>query len=102
MLNHRAARRFASAISSRPIESLEDRRLFAAGDLDPSFGLAGQASFTLEGFAHSELTVVDVANGRTVLGGSVDPDGDGPAAARVALAVLDGGGNPVKSFSGDG
>jgi uncharacterized delta-60 repeat protein len=84
----------------RPVESLENRVLFAAGDLDASFGLGGVASVNVAGF-NAGLTKIDVANGRTFLGGYAynAPDASD---SRVVLAVLDSAGRPVTSFSGDG
>ena len=64
------------------VEPLEARRLFAAGNLDPSFGLNGTAY--VGGF---EVKGVDERNGRTVVvGRSVDPTGD--PISRAGVAVL--------------
>src|SRR5688572_230212 len=88
---------------SFPMESLERRILFAAGDLDPTFGLGGRVRIDVSGGASGDVASVDVANGRVVVGGSADFDSFGTGAPpRVALAVLDLNGNLVKSFSGDG
>src|SRR5687768_2032245 len=95
--------RFARRRFRSPVEALERRTLFAAGNLDPSFGLGGVAPFEFPGF--DRFAVMDkmkVANGRVVIGGHVDPDVNGPAPQRVGLAVFDSAGNPLKSFSGDG
>src|SRR5688572_7298400 len=79
---------------NRMIEPLERRTLLSAGDLDPSFGLGGQLGVSFPGYAAEGLNRVEFVNNRIVLGGS--------ASDRVALAVLDANGIPVKSFSGDG
>ena len=87
------------------VERLESRTLFAAGDLDPTFGLGGRSIVDFSGFDSGEGAAVDVANGRIVAGGTVDPDGfgtDNPLPPRVGLAVLDLNGKLVTSFSGDG
>src|SRR5688572_31104086 len=76
-----------------PIEPLERRTLFAAGDLDPSFGLGGYAPPIPTHDDSESVTAIDVANGRVVLGGIFDPDGENQGAPpRVSLAVLDSSG----------
>jgi uncharacterized delta-60 repeat protein len=80
-----------------PLEGLEPRTLFAAGDLDPTFGLGGQSLVEIP-FGITEVTAADFANGRLVVGGS----GSDGSTTRVALAVFDQNGQPLKSFSGDG
>src|SRR5687767_12776640 len=78
-------------------EALEDRRLFAAGDLDPSWGVGGLASIDVPNATSERFDAVDVANGRTVIGGvnSISDDGS----VQAVLAVLDSNGQLVKSFS---
>src|SRR5687767_4237977 len=76
----RAARRAAApqsnhslhqpVISARSaIEGLESRTLFAAGDLDPSWGAGGATTIDLPNLPTEGFSVIDVANGRTVVGG---------------------------------
>jgi uncharacterized delta-60 repeat protein len=85
------------------MEQLERRVFLSAGDLDPSFGLGGIAGVNVPGTDSERVTVVDVANGRVVLGGIVPAQsGTSNTQSRVALAVLDSAGQPLKSFSGDG
>ena len=88
---------------AHPIDSLERRTLLSAGDLDPSFGIGGIAGVNVPGTESEYVTVVDVANGRTFLGGVIPGrTPNGAPQSRVALAVLDAAGNRVTSFSGDG
>src|SRR5688572_7817439 len=96
MFVHRTAR----PRPSRNVEALESRTLLSAGDLDASFGLGGMVTITGGGAEHARTTAVAYANGRVVLGGEIPGTGSQPG--RVALAVLDSAGRPVKSFSGDG
>src|SRR5688572_19482491 len=91
------------AISVRcAVEGLESRTLFAAGDLDPSWGVAGQAVIDLTNLPTEGFSVIDVANGRTVVGGISVTSESSTAPREAVLAVLDSNGQLVKSFSNDG
>jgi uncharacterized delta-60 repeat protein len=95
------SRRTYRSASSRAVEPLESRTLFAAGDLDPSWGVGGQARIDVPNTTSESLLAVAVANGRTVLGGGTGSAG-GSAPVQAVLAVLDSSGKPVTSFSSDG
>jgi uncharacterized delta-60 repeat protein len=74
-------------------------RFTPGGQLDPSFGEAGIATFDIPARARDFLTSMAVRNGRILLGGATRT-GDGPA--DFALARLNAGGHVDTSFSDDG
>ena len=76
------------------LESLEGRLLFAAGDLDPTFGAGGEVRVAAAGTD----TVLDVkATGSRVVVASNDGQG-GP----ITLRAFDSAGRADRTFSGDG
>ena len=84
----------------RPVEGLESRLLFAAGDVDTAFGAGGFAGATFPGHRGTAGdVVVDAPRGRVLVAGVVDP---GTANSRLALAAFKLNGQPDTSFSGDG
>jgi uncharacterized delta-60 repeat protein len=74
-------------------------RFTGAGELEPSFGDAGIATFDIPSGNDDALTDMALRGGRILLGGWTS-NGDGPS--DFALARLDGGGDPDPSFSQDG
>jgi uncharacterized delta-60 repeat protein len=106
--------RFASRSLARPsleldrrsrsaaVETLENRTLFAAGDLDPSWGVGGVATIDVPNTRVEQFHAIDVVNGRTVLGGANDWVENSTQPVEVVLAVLDSSGKPVTTFSNDG
>jgi Ca2+-binding RTX toxin-like protein len=103
-MNPRFARRVHSASTRTRVEFLETRLLLHAGDRDPAFGLGGELVFNFGGYNASQDTIVNAANGRVFVGKTIGQADSGGAFTpqRIGLAVFDGAGNPVKSFSGDG
>jgi uncharacterized delta-60 repeat protein len=83
------------------VEQLEDRRLFAAGDLDPSFGAAGIAQVRITGNPGDVPVVrsVDTRGGKTVVAGDIQY---ATGAAGTFVARFDSAGNIDRSFDGDG
>jgi uncharacterized delta-60 repeat protein len=84
-----------------PVETLEDRRLFAAGGLDPSFSGDGVYSITPSGGL--SVVALDHRGGRTVvLGSSVVASGGGVVPDGGNLIAFNSAGNLDTTFSGDG
>jgi len=82
------------------LEGLESRLLFAAGDVDTSFGVNGFAGATFPGHdASAGDIVVDAARGRVLVAGRIDPSS---ANSRLTLAAFKLNGQSDTSFSGDG
>src|SRR3954468_22501612 len=82
------------------LEGLESRLLFAAGDVDTSFGVNGFAGATFPGHdASAGDIVVDAARGRVLVAGRIDPSS---ANSRLSLAAFKLNGQSDTSFSGDG
>jgi len=97
-INRSAARRRARRRLSRSsfgCEPLEARRLFAAGDLDPSFDGDGYTSTTVPGAQLSARDVAVQADGKTVVAGYVGA-ADGFAVTRYNL-----NGTPDTTFGPD-
>ena len=99
-----------SRLKSRHTEALESRILFAAGDLDTTFGTAG---FALADFGSGTATTndvaVDAARGRILAAGSFQSSAvsrailaRGGNAPRGALAAFKLDGTPDTTFSSDG
>jgi uncharacterized delta-60 repeat protein len=96
----RHARRSSPSVARRPVEGLENRLLFAAGDVDTSFGTGGVARADFGApIAFGGDIVVDAGRGRVLVSGSRAPAGSTPLAALAAFK-LDG--TPDTTFSGDG
>ena len=76
-------------------EQLEDRRLLAAGDLDPTFGSGGFA--TAPGLL--ALNMALQPDGKIVVAGITSQV---PLVTDLALARYNADGSPDSSFSGDG
>src|SRR5690349_21440382 len=84
----------------RPVEGLEGRLLFAAGDVDTAFGAGGVAAATFPGHTSRAGDVaIDAPRGRILVTGTLDPFAAG---SHVALAAFKLNGQPDTSFSGDG
>ena len=74
-------------------EGLEPRWLFAAGDLDPSFGSGGTLRFPYTPQVGEDTTangIVAQADGKVILVGSTDPHGNGNTDFLVARFNADG------------
>ena len=82
------------------IESLEDRRLLAAGDLDPSFHSDGQLTFSF-GSATESTYASDVksVDGKILSAGRVETVVNEP---RFSIARFNNDGTPDDSFDADG
>ena len=81
-----------------PLESLESRRLFAAGDLDPTFSGDGVANVHVAGSDSAEAVVVQ-SDGKVILAGSTAVSDNDPD---FALARLTASGAPDPTFGTGG
>ena len=91
----------AGAAAPRPIESLEPRKLLAAGDLTTSFGAGGIRAFDFDAqFVQTILQVEEAPGGNLYVAGfSNSADGENN---REYLARLTPGGDLDTSFNGNG
>jgi uncharacterized delta-60 repeat protein len=80
------------------IELLEDRRLLAAGDLDPTFGLHGLVTTSFGGSHDYGRGVAIQTDGKTVVAG----ESYGPGDYDFAVARYNPDGSLDTAFSGDG
>jgi uncharacterized delta-60 repeat protein len=85
--------------SRRPLEPLESRLLFIAGDLDPAFGTGGIA---IADFGVAGVQGIDVAaSGARIYAAGILP-APGAQEGRVAIAAFDRFGRPDPGVGGDG
>ncbi|MCX7420106.1 MAG: hypothetical protein NT013_11285 [Planctomycetia bacterium] len=80
------------------VESLEDRCLLTAGDLDPTFGNGGKVTTAFSGDAQGNCMVVQ-SDGKIVVAGSLFSNGSN---FDFALARYNADGSLDTSFDGDG
>lgn len=102
-MNAHLSRRKAKALSlpaARAIESLEDRRLFSAGDLDPTYGAGGTGTVSFEGAEPFDIVALDVRNNMTTVFGSRLTDEQ--FVRELVLARYRSDGTPDTTFGGDG
>jgi uncharacterized delta-60 repeat protein len=104
MLHRHSARpapvRFATAYAN--LETLEPRRLFAAGDFDPTFG--GGDGQAIVSFADATAARMDVmarqSDGKVLIAGHRTPTGGTFYAAKVELVRLEADGDLDLTFGG--
>lgn len=96
----KGSRRIRSTASSLHLEPLEDRRLLAAGELDPSFGTAGIVTTDIGGPTHNEAKgiVVSQADGKVVVVGNSNI----PSSGSVSVARYNPDGTLDAGFGANG